>query len=63
MESIIEGYREFQSIIRGYTPKVVVATRRELLKLAAYLQFLTLTFETVALVHLENYCQYPFVIH
>lgn len=23
MESIIEGYREFQSIIRGYTPKVV----------------------------------------
>ncbi|MDP4128386.1 MAG: tyrosine-type recombinase/integrase [Bacillota bacterium] len=56
MESIIEGYREFQSIIRGYTHKVVVATRRELLKLATHLQSLSLTFETVALGHLENYC-------
>jgi len=56
MESIIEGYREFQGIIRGYTPKVVVATRRELLKLAVYLYSLSLTFETVTLVHLENYC-------
>lgn len=56
MESIIEGYREYQSIIRGYTPKVVVATRRELVKLATYLQSLSLTFETTALVHLENYC-------
>ncbi|MDR3543635.1 MAG: tyrosine-type recombinase/integrase, partial [Desulfosporosinus sp.] len=56
MESIVEGYHEFQSIIRGYTHKVVVATRRELLKLATYLQSLSLTFESTALVHLENYC-------
>ena len=34
MESIIEAYREYQTIIRGYTPKVILATWRELLKLA-----------------------------
>ena len=56
MESIIQDYREYQTVIRGYTLKVVISTRRELLKLAAYLQVLSLTFETVALVHLENYC-------
>ncbi|MHB8075485.1 tyrosine-type recombinase/integrase [Desulfosporosinus fructosivorans] len=56
MESIIQDYREYQSVIRGYTLKVVISTRRELLKLATYLQVLSLTFETAALVHLENYC-------
>jgi site-specific recombinase XerD len=55
MESIIEDYHEYQTVIRGYTPKVVVGTRRELLKLAQYLQVLSLNFETATLVHLENY--------
>lgn len=56
MESIIEAYREYQTVIRGYTPKVIVATWRELMKLTNYLQAISLTFETAALVHLENYC-------
>lgn len=56
MESIIESYREYQTIIRGYTPKVVLATWRELMKLAAFLQSLSLSHETVALEHLEDYC-------
>jgi hypothetical protein len=43
MESIIEDYHEYQTVIRGYTPKVVVGTRRELLKLAQYLQVHSLT--------------------
>jgi site-specific recombinase XerD len=55
MESIIEDYHEYQTVIRGYTPKVVVGTRRELLKLAQYLQVLSLNVETATLVHLENY--------
>lgn len=56
MESIIEAYREYQTVIRGYTPKVIVATWRELMKLTNYLQAISLTFETATLVHLENYC-------
>lgn len=56
MESIIEAYREYQTVIRGYTPKVIVATWRELMKLTNYLQSISLTFEIAALVHLENYC-------
>lgn len=56
MESIIESYREYQSVIRGYTPKVIVGTWRELMKLAAYLQDRSLAFETAQLVQLENYC-------
>jgi site-specific recombinase XerD len=55
MESIIEDYHEYQTVIRGYTPKVIVGTRRELLKLAQYLQSHSLTFESATLVHLENY--------
>ncbi|GAB6175106.1 hypothetical protein JCM15765_45840 [Paradesulfitobacterium aromaticivorans] len=56
MESIIKEYREYQTIIRGYTQKVILGTWRELVKLADYLRNLSLTFETVTLVHLENYC-------
>ena len=56
MESIIESYREYQTVIRGYTPKVVLGTWRELMKLAAYLQARSLVLESVELVHLENYC-------
>ncbi|WCK56567.1 tyrosine-type recombinase/integrase [Aneurinibacillus sp. Ricciae_BoGa-3] len=56
MESIIEDYREYQTIIRGYTPKVVKATWRELKKLAQYLENLSINFQNVQLVHLENYC-------
>lgn len=55
MESIIEDYHEYQSVIRGYTPKVVTGTRRELLKLKQYLQDHSLSWESVTLVHLENY--------
>lgn len=55
MEAIIENYREYQTIIRGYTPKVIVTTQRELIKLARYLESHSLNWETVALVHLENY--------
>lgn len=56
MESIIQEYREYQTVIRGYTPKVILATWRELKKLIKYLEALSLTFESVELVHLENYC-------
>jgi site-specific recombinase XerD len=56
VESIIESYREYQTVIRGYTPKVVLGTWRELIKLAAYLQARSLVLESVELVHLENYC-------
>ncbi|WCK54411.1 hypothetical protein PP175_24540 [Aneurinibacillus sp. Ricciae_BoGa-3] len=50
MESIIEDYREYQTIIRGYTPKVVKATWRELKKLAQYLENLSINFQNVQLV-------------
>jgi len=56
VESIIENYYEYQSVIRGYTPKVVLGTRRELSKLASYLQSQSLSWKSVTLVHLENYC-------
>lgn len=56
MESIIEAYRDYQTVIRGYSPKVIVGTWRELMKLVKYLDALSLTFESATLVHLENYC-------
>jgi len=56
MESMIESYRDYQTAIRGYNPKVIVGTWRELMKLVKYLEALSLTFEAVTLVHLENYC-------
>jgi integrase/recombinase XerD len=56
MNSIIEAYQEYQSVVRGYTPKVVVSTLRELHKLAQFLEAIPLNFGAVNLVHLENYC-------
>ena len=56
MDSIIETYREYQTIIRGYTPKVVLGTWRELKKLAKYLEDRSLNFESATLADLENYC-------
>jgi site-specific recombinase XerD len=56
MDSIIETYREYQTIIRGYTPKVVLGTWRELKKLIRYLEDRSLNFESATLADLENYC-------
>ncbi|MDF2648662.1 MAG: hypothetical protein K0Q73_4467 [Paenibacillus sp.] len=56
MESIIENYREYQTVNRGYTPKVVLGTWRELIKLAAHLHARSLVLETAKLAQLENYC-------
>lgn len=56
MESIIESYREYQTVIRGYTPKVILGTSRELKKLAIYLQARSYDLLTAELVQLENYC-------
>ena len=56
MESIIEAYREYQTFVRGYTPKVILGTWRELKKLIKYLEDRSLNFESVTLVDLENYC-------
>lgn len=56
MKSIIESYREYQTVIRGYTPKVILGTWRELMKLDAYLQAHSFVLETVQLAQLENYC-------
>ena len=38
MDSIIEKYREYQTVIQGYTPKVVLSTWRELKKLIKHLE-------------------------
>lgn len=56
MESIIEEYREYQSVIRGYTPQVVLSTGRELKKLTKHLEERSLNFQSAKLVDLENYC-------
>jgi integrase/recombinase XerC len=56
VESIIESYREYQTVIRGYTPKVILGTWRELMRLAIYLQARSYDLVTVELVQLENYC-------
>ena len=42
MESIIEEYREYQTFVRGYTPKVILGTWRELKKLIKYLEIVPL---------------------
>lgn len=55
MESIIEEYREYQTFVRGYTPKVILSTWRELKKLIKYLEDHSLNFQSVTLVILENY--------
>lgn len=56
MESIIVSYREYQTVIRGYTPKVILGTWRELKKLVIYLQARSYDLVTAELVQLENYC-------
>jgi integrase/recombinase XerD len=56
MESIIETYREYQNVIRGYTPKTVLGTWRELKKLTKYLEDHSLNFQSTTLIDLENYC-------
>lgn len=56
MDSIIETYREYQTIIRGYTPKVVLSSWRGLKKLIKHLEDQSLNFDTVTLGDLENYC-------
>ncbi|MBO1510502.1 hypothetical protein [Metabacillus bambusae] len=54
MESIVEEYREYQTFVRGYTPKVILNTWRELKKLIKYFENRSLNFQTVTLVNLEN---------
>lgn len=38
MESIIEGYREYQSVIRSYMTKVVIATQPSCLECFAQIK-------------------------
>lgn len=56
MDSILETYREYQTVIQGYTPKVVLSSWRGLKKLIKHLEDRSLNFDTVTLGDLENYC-------